>query len=99
MGVIDKIENSEGVQNVEEILDVVSGLIVARGDLAVEIEPERVHLIRKTLIKFCNQKCKLVVTATEMLESMIKQPTPNRAEVSDVANSILEGVRCYYALR
>ena len=91
VSIISKIENQQGIDNIDSIIDVSDGIMVARGDLGVEMLKERIPLLQKKVIKKCNAKAVPVITATQMLESMYNNPIPTRAELSDIANAIIDG--------
>ncbi len=89
--IIAKIENREGIENIEEILEVSDGIMVARGDMGISLPLYQIPIIQKEIIRKCKERGKFVITATQMLEHMVENPLPTRAEVTDVANAILDG--------
>lgn len=92
ISVISKIENQEGIDNIEDILDHSFGVMIARGDLGVEIPLERLPIVQRSIVAKCHEKNRMVIIATQMLHTMIENPRPTRAEVSDVANAIFQRV-------
>ena len=92
--IISKIESHQGIENIDEIIDESDGIMIARGDLGVDVPMEELPMLQKEIIRKCRQKGKFAIVATEMLASMYESPRPTRAEVSDVANAILDGTDC-----